>query len=236
MQVERQTTGRSLGLEEALWLCRCLEDPVKITWVRYDMIWPLLTANRTVLDSNMAMFSYWQLHVSSVHVDHPYDNKLSRVQTWRHRHQSPSWGAAESMDRWTWIIWIVMTYRFLYILLIYLKKIIICFLHILILCTSVGFCWKCELGTDENTHARYRMTGAVVHEVWWTCIACINYTEFPVACWSRFLRIKQISLACAIRYQLGCDSLMASRPSFEAFSCGGICRTPRRVTGCYVAV
>ena len=46
-----------------------------------------------------------------------------------------------------------------------LKKIIICFLHILILCTSVGFCWKCELGTDENTHARYRMTGAVVHEV-----------------------------------------------------------------------
>lgn len=82
MQVERQTTGRSLGLEEALWLCRCLEDSVTITWVRYDMIWLSFDCNRTVLDSNMAMFFFadnfdnFMFQVFDTY-GHPYDDKLS---------------------------------------------------------------------------------------------------------------------------------------------------------------
>lgn len=84
------------------------------------------------------------------------------------RHQSPSWGAAESMDM----------NRDDLIDILHITSFVFCLSWLMIfifLCTFVGFCGKCELGTDENPDSRYRMTGAVVHQVWWTCIACINY-------------------------------------------------------------
>lgn len=156
MQVERQTTGRSLGLEEALWLCRCLEDSVTITWVRYDMIWQSLT------QTWLCFFCWqlWQLHVSSVrHMRSPVwrqAKQLSRVLLTTLQSEWPEWPCGpctpdisdiairvqvgEPQSRWTWIVMILL----IYFILLHLFFVLINDFYILMyIC---GILWQMRTG------------------------------------------------------------------------------------------